>query len=974
MKKALRTIGALLLITALVIALIPASDVEAVSSASDFQMEGNKLIKYSGTSEIVTIPDDVRTIGEEAFAGNNNIVKVNIGDKVKEIEYGAFSNCNSLRTVVVGSSVEEIGPAAFSNDTALENITLGDSVRKLGSGVFAGDTGIRTFTISAGNTHLTLDGGVLYDKDKEKLFCMLPTYSSGEYTIPSTVKEINGYAFWGNPYIKNVTLSSGLTSVPEYAFSNCSNLRQVTIPLPVRSIDAKAFEDCVNLTLVNCPDSITNIHSTAFDGCPKVTINATSGSYAYNFGQTLERSEVSEVEYEDTGINTIVTTESTGDTSTDSGIKNSVTGTGSLSPNAQSDATPSEDAGSEDVATVNANTVTDAKYANGVINGADVVTYSYYDAAEDPSGLLYGSTSVVGGKAFVFIENSLSVKDGDELLSNSEEGTDNSSDSSNVNTTGTVVNSDGYYSGNLLHQIDLSKAEEKSVTTNENGEEVEYSTVANILADNAQKGNSFPKFTVANNKIASQAYYQDSSLTEYEFPEDITEIGDFAFARSGLTSADIPDGVTKIGYGAFYHCDDLTDINIPSSVTSVGAYAFADTAFLNNNNDTYVIVGDGVLIAYNGSDSIVTIPEGVKLIADGCFKDHLGITAVNLADTLEIIGEDAFNGCSNLKAVNRGENVTTIGANAFKGTKLNNVTIYPACKYIGLGAFDLTNGGTDTVTFLGSDLPSIIGGTSSQRLANVEDRTYAFGDMKTAVISNSVDSLDGTVLENGVYGFHGSVVNEQGTLKSDNSNGVTSYASGGVMLSVNSSVFTADSNSKAEIAGNEDTYVLHITDSQNAADDIERAYAELYGGRSPENLKGFNFSLYDSSDSVEIKKLGKQSVQVILPLPAGIITDNLHFVCLDSDGQLEAVEYSIEELDGTNYISFKCEHFSPYGLYNYEGTNASVSRDGTHIKDSTPDTGDGMLSPKWFLCIGCVALAIVLFLISTGKRRSPKNP
>ncbi|MCR4989521.1 MAG: hypothetical protein K6A38_01475, partial [Lachnospiraceae bacterium] len=77
MKKALRTIGALLLITALVVSLIPESDVEAVSSASDFQISGDRLVKYNGTAEIVSVPDEVKIIGEEAFADNNYIVKVN---------------------------------------------------------------------------------------------------------------------------------------------------------------------------------------------------------------------------------------------------------------------------------------------------------------------------------------------------------------------------------------------------------------------------------------------------------------------------------------------------------------------------------------------------------------------------------------------------------------------------------------------------------------------------------------------------------------------------------------------------------------------------------------------------------------------------------------------------------------------------------------------------------------------------------
>ena len=102
MKKIFRAIGAMLLATALVISLIPVSDVEAAASSSDFQMKGSKLVKYAGTAEVVSIPDDVREIGEEAFAGNSDIVKVIVNDKCKKIDYGAFSNCVGLRNVIVG--------------------------------------------------------------------------------------------------------------------------------------------------------------------------------------------------------------------------------------------------------------------------------------------------------------------------------------------------------------------------------------------------------------------------------------------------------------------------------------------------------------------------------------------------------------------------------------------------------------------------------------------------------------------------------------------------------------------------------------------------------------------------------------------------------------------------------------------------------------------------------------------------------
>ena len=948
MKKVLRTIGALLLITALVVSLVPGSDVEAVTSASDFQILGDRLVKYNGTAEVVSVPDEVRVIGEEAFADNNYVVKVNTGDRVRSIEYGAFSGCKALHSVDISDRTEEIGQAAFAGCPNLKNVNIGSSVKKLGSAAFAGDNSITNLSISANNPYLSLDGRVIYNNDKTRLYCMLPSYADGIYEMPNSVEEIMGYAFWGNSNIKNVTLSSNLYSVPEYAFSNCVNLKQVEVPLPVHSIDARAFEDCVNLSLVTLPDSISNIHETAFDGCPYVTFKTTPGTFAANYADEHKKTEVNEIEHEDVDASKIVTTSTVVNfvPKTVEGVEYEVVA-GAPTPDEEGnipEPTP---------------TPVEPKYQSGVIDGRDVVTYTYYDASDNPTGATLGQSPIVGGRALVFIDNNAKVKNSTlniNTLTNGETGVDLSASESNPES----VSDNGIPVVNEL-------SSDVSEVPSETEEEASNGDIGSLLADNAQKGKEFPKYTVVNNRIASQAYYMDTSLTDYEFPEEITSIGDFSFARSGLNSISIPDGVTSIGYGAFYHCDDLSDIKIPSSVTSVGAYAFDETAFLNNNNDVFVVIGDGVLIDYNGSDSVVTIPDGVKLIADGTFKDHQGITAVNFPDSLQIIGEDAFNGCGNLKTLNRGENVTTIGANAFKGTSLNSITINPAVKNIGIGAFDI-NGGTDTITLLGEELPVITSGTASSRLANSGDRTYVFGDIKKAIINPNVKNLQGTVLEPGSYGFHGQVVDAYGNVVSDNSQGVTRYADRGVILDVNSSVFTSDNSSSAVIPGDEGTYVLHISDSQNAKENISIAYADLYGGRTPDNLVGFDISLRDDSNTINISKLGKQKVMVTLPLPQNIITSNLHMVSLDADGQLEAVDYSIADNDGKKYITFECDHFSPYGLYNYGGSNGNVDKEGTRIKDDTPDTGDYSISPRWFLVIGCVAAAIALFLISFRKK------
>ncbi len=151
--------------------------------------------------------------------------------------------------------------------------------------------------------------------------------------------------------------------------------------------------------------------------------------------------------------------------------------------------------------------------------------------------------------------------------------------------------------------------------------------------------------------VADWQYYDDKALQEMEVPEDTVIIGIFAFARSGIERVILPEGLTTIEYAAFYHCDNLIEVDIPTTVTKIEAEAFAYTPWLNDflsgksGNSDFLIVGDGILLAYRGNASQVVIPEGVKTIAANCFFNHTEIKDVVYPGTLKSVEESAFYGC-----------------------------------------------------------------------------------------------------------------------------------------------------------------------------------------------------------------------------------------------------------------------------------------------------------------------------------------
>lgn len=134
---------------------------------------------------------------------------------------------------------------------------------------------------------------------------------------------------------------------------------------------------------------------------------------------------------------------------------------------------------------------------------------------------------------------------------------------------------------------------------------------------------------VSAGKIEDWAFYREALLRSYKWQEGITSIGRFAFARSGIDSIEIPEGITAIEYGAFYHCDNLTQVSVPKSVTSIEENAFAYTPWLKNwleggteEDDDFLIVGDGILLAYRGEEKNPELPKNVKTIAAGAIPQE----------------------------------------------------------------------------------------------------------------------------------------------------------------------------------------------------------------------------------------------------------------------------------------------------------------------------------------------------------------
>ena len=597
MRTIHKVIGALLLVTAILVTQIPTIETGAAPN-SDFQIDKTKLVKYTGTATSVSIPDTIKTIGAEAFAGNTNLTSISIGKNVTEIEYGAFKDCSYLSNVSLSDSLITLGNAVFSNNTSLKKIILPKNLKTMGSGVFAGCDNLTTIEVAKDNPNFIFEKNALYDKEKTILYCFTEGAKSTSYSMPDSVVDIDEYAFWGNDSLKEILFSTNLKEIPSFAFSNCRNLLAVSIPYSVKSIDSKAFENCISLQKVMIPASVSYIHTTAFDSCPQLVISSDSGSVAHAFYETWKTTNKTEVS----------DSNDQGDTVIDSGGNVYIVGSNGKLEKVES----------------GSNTATSTGSASALDDPSNVDYVPQFDPITIQEDGVLGKTMIVGSNAVVIMDSpQMNIVDG--------------------------------------------------ITTAETTNDKEPDNTTQI--PNKNKEDILPEDAIIDNYISNYAYYGDTDLYTYTIPSNITQIGDFAFARSNLKSINIPKGVTTIGYAAFYHCDNLTDINIPETVTWIEPSAFSHTDWLNSwtsnpSASDFLIVGDGLLIAYKGINKYVNIPDNVKTIAPACFLGHSEILGVQIPDSVTIIGKDAFKDCTSLQEIHGANKGITIQDRAFENTRI----------------------------------------------------------------------------------------------------------------------------------------------------------------------------------------------------------------------------------------------------------------------------------------------------------------
>lgn len=256
-----------------------------------------------GESKIQSIEAPyVTTINAEAFK-NNDILKSFKGENVKTIGNEAFAGCAALEDVDFGDKLTSLGSRVFNGCPAMENFALdaitppsvnsqtfvgmGASASNApGRGAKASGSGQQSVTLSVPEESTVnylaapywnlfsmefIEGHGSIVKSGAYYDGAWVLYSDGTLIASSqtTTGSIDVATVYNDATVTRVEFLGGANEVKSTFFSNLPNLKTVVLNAAVNKVGYRTFQNCAKLESINL-ENVDTIESEAFKGCSKL--------------------------------------------------------------------------------------------------------------------------------------------------------------------------------------------------------------------------------------------------------------------------------------------------------------------------------------------------------------------------------------------------------------------------------------------------------------------------------------------------------------------------------------------------------------------------------------------------------------------------------------------------------------------------------------------------------------------------------
>lgn len=608
--------------------------------------------------------------GQQAEEENADFAYVlnSTGEYARIVRYKGEGSEVVIPDTLNGKPVKEIGAYTFLSTPQVTSISIPASVTKIEDPSFYTLPNLETITIAEESVGFTVVDGVLYHKKMGTIYCYPQGKKGDSFTLPDTVKTINGNAFYHSQLVE-IDMGNAVTKVLAGAFAESQNLTTVTFSPKTSQLYENAFMNCASLTNLMLPDSLTSIGSGCFSGCVSLTDIVLPENI-----NTLESRAFADC----TGLKSVVIN--------------------SLQIQRIADGTFEGD--------VSLESITFGTEVMGIADNA------FKGCAALKAVVLTEKLSVLGKEAFA---GCTSLEDITLPLSVAQVGARAFEGTAWLDAKEGEFVIDG--SGVLL----CYRGSSMEVAVPEGVTNVSWLN-ADVTKVTVPEGVLY---------LSAGAFEDCAALEEISLPASLLSIGAECFRNcAGLTSFTVPASLTTIGDYCFTGCSGMEAYTVdPANVTfsaDQGVLYDKIRKWLlwypcNSAMTTYTMSYGSVQIgpgAVQGARNLVSFDasaaEDVKKLQDYAFADCPNLTTVKVTNSFTTLGAHVFENCTALKDYELNYTVTDIGAYCFKNcTALTELTLAQPIAKIGIGAFEGT-----TCTF------KVTSGTTAEEYVKAFDLSY----------------------------------------------------------------------------------------------------------------------------------------------------------------------------------------------------------------------------------------------------------
>ena len=614
------------------------------------------------TATEYTVPAGTENIAPNAFANNNVLTTVVLPAGLKTIGERAFFYCTELTTVNIPNTVVSIGSYAFATTEVLENLVFEENgaddleiadhafnyagryangievafparLTKIGDNAFFG-TKLKAATFATENSRLTVLGNSVFNDTP------LTTIA-----LPAGLVSMGDEVFFGCDALTTVTIGEGLTTMGDRVFAGATALTSVSFPASLKTMGINTFyyyaygaNACENLS------SITFAEGSQLEAIP-------AGTFAYTAITSFE-------------------------------IPASVTAILDRDITADHDETPGAFEGCAAL-----ETITFAENPKCAVIGA----YAFYECTALKNVTIPTSVSTINENAFESCSALESLVLPETVTNFGSAAFSACMSLSNLvlNTKATTLPSMLFANCHALTEVTIPA----SVTALAGAFSNCRSLEAYYVEDGSTSFKAIDGVLYSADGKTLLSYPIAKADRTFTVPKEVTLIADSAVARaSKLQVLLFEEGGTEdlvIAEEAFYYCESLMSVMLPANLVEIQDYAFGycdklvevyNMSGLEIEENSYSNPGDlkayhvytaeegesalrtegdfvifdyedygeiaPYLMAYNGTDTSITLPENVYGVFAKAFLGCDHVVEIIIPVGYSYMPNDAFDGCN----------------------------------------------------------------------------------------------------------------------------------------------------------------------------------------------------------------------------------------------------------------------------------------------------------------------------------------